>query len=158
MIRRTSILALLALFGLMGRPRAQAAKYEHFGTGCQLPPVRFHVSGVPRLGKSVVISSDAYTGKNKWVYLVTGFSDSRWAGLALPFSRFPIIKGVTWCGPLLVSMHVIQPALGNVRFPIPNDKRLLGLRFYQQIEHITFLPNVGFRVAYSRGGRGTIGL
>jgi len=94
---------------------------------------------------------------NKWVFLVAGCSDARFASLALPFSRFPIIKGVTWCGALRVSMDVLR-ASRRGGFPIPNDKRLLGLRFYQQIEHISFLPNGGFHIAFSRGERGTIGL
>ena len=58
------------------------------------------------------------------------------------------------------NMGPYSPCVTKVLFPIPNDRNLLGLSFYQQIMliHLQSLNQTcPIRISLSRGGHGIIG-
>lgn len=83
-------------------------------------------------------------------------SNERWLGFELPL-RPPFAIG--GCG-LLVSIEVmtpITPGKTSIDVPLPNDRRLLGIRLYQ--EWMTVIATKGTEPAayFSNGGIATIG-
>jgi hypothetical protein len=68
-----------------------------------------------------------------------------------------------FCGQLLTSIEVVTPvpALAGpqlVPFSVPNDRLLLGVRFYQQVVAETRILGGLNAVAFGHGGAGRIGL
>ena len=158
--------ALTALVSLCGVQRAGAqtsATYGFFGKGCQLgslgEKVVFRVSGLPRIGKSIAIQT-ASPNLTKQVYVLTGISKTRYASIKLPFNTAALTRnGFTFCGDLRTSVEVVLVvARGRTTtLLIPNDKSLIGLRFYQQVMEATNIPARGLFADLSRGGEGRIG-
>ncbi len=166
---------------------AQSASYTLFGTACtpfpsSVPAPSLTVAGVPQLGSSFTVT---YTGPNyrratpsfgfatAQPVLLTGVSNTSWAGLSLPFEipsifttpHQPMFHGCT----LLVSPDIavataMMPSGTSYRdritIRVPNDTGLLGVRFYQQWLGVEVRPCCPYsRAIYSsNGGAAVIGL
>lgn len=132
------ILAILAFSaaGLAG----QEAGIRFYGTPCtdpQLPvPVLFRYEGSPKLGASVaIINAGIYNNRvvSQTAYIALGFSNKRIAGFSLPIDLSLLPFSPRACGSLYQSTEIV--AFGGPRFvfQVPNDARLIGARFYQQV-------------------------
>ena len=165
----SSAAALLLAFTGPG-PRAQAS-YTLFGTSCltvDLTPV-----SPPRLGQNMLLSaSSGWYGANNHSgrsFLLTGTSNTTFAGLPLPFDttvlRDPF---VSFCGLLYTSIQVVTDLPGGRAYlgptpiqasiPIPNDPALLGASFYQQLLVAAGAGGSGNSIiSLGRGGHGVIG-
>lgn len=141
--------------------------------------VPFLVGEPPRVGQAfIVLLYQPCTAPAGSVVLLTGASRAQWGSIALPFDPggIPCGAGCTWCGKLLVSIDAVSVAScpctddvlipcagptatrwcndGYVAFAIPNDPRLVGASFYQQI---LVTDRAGNRMLLSAGGHGVIG-
>ena len=174
MLRNAMIVSLVLVLTL-STAFAQTASYK-FGPaqqGCSGNPVSFTVRGKPQLGTTITlgVTMEQNTATHFYLSLImTGFSDKRWGAIKLPFdsrvlSFFTWTYQKYWCGLLYVSgdAFTVVPGLKRgpvyVRMPIPNNRALLGLRFYQQVlayRRIS-LPVVLERFRFSRAGYGVIG-
>ena len=96
-----------ALCIVVGVARSQKASFTIFGKGkeCQPINVLFSAEGRPILGKSMrIIAMQPWKGQGA-TFLATGFSNSRYGGLRLPFDSTVLNAPSTrWCGHLLVSV------------------------------------------------------
>ncbi|MCB9880436.1 MAG: hypothetical protein H6832_15280 [Planctomycetes bacterium] len=156
---------LAMLFISAASVTGQEAGIRFYGTPCNDTvnpvPVLFRYEGSPKLGASVaIINTGHYTNRviSQTAYITLGFSDKRIAAFALPFDLSLIPLTPRSCGSLLTSTDLI--AFGGARFvfTVPNDARLLGARFYQQI--LELRCNLQRRECYwaaSMGAEVTIG-
>jgi hypothetical protein len=152
---RSSVPALV--LSLLAAPAtAQAAAYTHFGTNCASPtwtPVTFRALGVPRLGTTFHVETEASVASpccSTTTFLCTGVSRTAYGSIPLPFDVSALNNGsTTFCGLLYVSIDATQwlprvvsarPVLVQVPFAVPNDPRLLGQRFYQQVIQLVRNP------------------
>jgi len=137
----------------------QNASYTFFGKRCI--GTTFHVKGLPKLGGAFFVTTGPTIIKSGFInWILTGLSTTRWNNISLPFdtralSSPPLSQ---WCGQLLVSGELFMLSVGTNRFSIPNDKRLLGVVFYQQV--LDQRPNrmrFGRYSALSQGGKAVVG-
>ena len=161
---RTSVLsALPALLVLATSIPAQSASYTYYGTGCSTASP-FSVDGLPKLGRTVTVKCYG-SSRNFFATtvrsLLTGFSDKQIGPIKLP------LYGLG-CGALLASNEIVLPipysarnTLVSIPVPIPNDKRLVGLSFYQQVvEFARYCSKMrcgGWSISFTRAGHGVIG-
>ena len=111
-------------------------------------------SSLPRLGGRLDLKLDSAI-RFQNVLLLTGFSNKRFGQAKLPFDPKTILPGL-WCGQLMTSIDiVIHVSSGTVVMPIPNDKALMGLAFYQQTLQDWVI--VARQLSLSRLGNGVIG-
>jgi hypothetical protein len=116
--------------------------------------VTFDVTGLPRLGSHFSVQSDwPYTGRVP--LLITGVSNKWFGPHALPLDPRIVAPGPwPWCGHLQTSVELVQTG-GQWTFNIPNDSRLLGLQFYQQVLDVWFIVHA--QLSLSRLGQAVIG-
>jgi len=175
-MRRNILSALVAALFVPACLTAQKASYtfpKNMTPGCldskNNEVVIFNVTGVPKVGASfsVTTRTSAWWGSmfklySRQVWILTGYSKTRFANLNLPFDPRVICRRS--CGLLRTSLIVVTPVpLGNptqtstIKFHVPNDSRLVGLSFYQQAMEV-FIEYGGRRLAsngcpdFSRGG------
>lgn len=166
---------VLLLAGLAAPATAQNATYTYFGTPARVScsPVQTVVQhtalGTPQLGTTFTVQMPASNGDcsylcNLW-FLATGFSNTTFQGVPLPYTPPLFGAPVPSCGSLLVSLDRIEAAsLGagtgsQVQFSlqIPNATNLVGLEFFQQPFAFTFVLGGLNTIALGRAGHGTIG-
>ncbi len=169
-MRRLVLSALAATLFVPATLTAQAASYSYVGKGaanCFVPPPTptLVAMGLPKIGSTTFgIQVDV-----SWVsgvyrsfgLLLTGFSNTSYGGLTLPFDIS--VLSFIYRGLLRNSIEIIQPVpvdnLGRfvtIPFPIPNDNGLLGFSFYQQV-YVQQISWLCMRNTLSRGGHGVIG-
>ncbi|HHI80113.1 MAG TPA: trypsin-like serine protease [Planctomycetes bacterium] len=134
------------------------AIYQPFGKGCSGTagiPSLVKVQ-TPELGGALKVSATNLPGSS---WLMFGSSKSKWLGLTLPFSLTG--AGAPGCS-VLVSFDLYAAPLsvvsGKAQFnqAIPNDKRLLGIRFYNQVLSLDSRAN-RLGLVLSNGAEGVIG-
>ena len=115
-------------------------------------------TGLPVLGKSYSVDLAKARAKTAAV-LITGFSNTTWGALRLPFSLKAIGGGS--CN-LLVSydLPIVAPTGtqgdASLKIGVPNDSRLAGARLHHQWLIVDKAANqLGF--AFTRGGTATLG-
>jgi hypothetical protein len=163
---------LLAVALLAAAASAQSAAYTHFGTDCASPnwtPVWFQAIGLPRPGTTFHVETEASSanpGSATTTFLCTGVSRTSYGSMQLPFDVTALnTGGITFCGLLYVSCDAVywlprvvstRPVLLQVPFPVPNDPRLLGATFYQQVvQHVRTAQRSDFYL--SRAGEILVG-
>ena len=175
---RTSLI-LMAVLTTLSAASTQSASYRIVGTPCTtgrltsgVGPVPLSVRGLPRIGTSFTVVTEGSArypwGSSRAVFLFTGFSNTSAGGLRLPFDVSTLFPGEPFCGLLRTSAELRMPlplvrdyrqAVG-ISFTIPNDRTLIGIRFFQQVmslERSSFGPP--FRAgSLSAGGEAVIGL
>ena len=154
---------LAAVLLLPAALSAQTASYTFFGPSCTTRNVHFKVFGTPRIGQSFQIEAPAVFSRGDFAggaWITTGPTR-----LSRPLDISVLTRpGHSFCGFLLTSISILHPTPyvwsgGNVKvtYPVPNDRSLLGLRFYQQVLGWEWKHNQGYRYTLSRGGHGVIG-
>jgi len=153
-MRLPTLLAVLLLPSFLS---AQTASYALFGTGCS---TQLTANGLPQIGKSFTVVYNGPSFCNATVcaqpVLLTGLSNTQWGSIKLPIQPSFAIGG---CG-LLVSiefMAPIAPGKKSLDIPIPNDGRLIGLRFYHQWMTLMTATSSATTVFFSNGGIMTVG-
>lgn len=143
MVRTLLTAALLAAASLS----AQTASFTVFGTGCASQTPSMTATGLPRLGQTFTVISRPQAGCSfggggstcRWLYLMTGLSNSQIGGQPLPMLLPTTLTGGEVGCVLYTSADAIVPGTDNpfaletlVTFTVPSDPRLLGVRLYHQ--------------------------
>ena len=134
------------------------ATYKPFGKGCSGTAGIPSLAKVktPELGGAFKVSASNLPGSS---WLMFGSSNSKWLSLTLPFSLTG--AGAPGCS-ILVSFDLFAAPLsvvsGKAQFSqsIPNDKRLLGIRFYNQVLSLDARAN-RLGLVLSNGAEAVIG-
>lgn len=132
---------VLAIFVLSAAiATGQKAGYRFYGAACQDQtlnvPVVFEVRGVPKLGSSVtIITVGRYTNRvvSQTSYITLGFSNTRLGSFRLPLDLAVIPVQPRNCGWLYHSTEIILHGGSRFTYSVPNDARLLGAKFHQQV-------------------------
>jgi len=138
---------------------AQVGTYSTFGTGCQSASFTNH--GVPVIGHSfdLVLSHAVKPPQLPLAVLHFGISKKMWGPIPLPFDLTPFgAKGcqILTSGEFAIRPIPTTPKQVRVTIPIPVDRRLVGIEFFNQF--IVLSPhNNGLNVATTNGGQGRIG-
>ncbi|GEM_PF-6506844 len=123
--------------------KGQAASYSFVGKDCGNSSVQMlEVQGVPKLGTTffLITSGSNHSNPIAWTsnFLFTGISNTNFGGLKLPFdlAKLSTVRN-TFCGILRNDILVVNLAPEGIPRPkypivIPQDKSLIGLRFYHQ--------------------------
>ncbi len=117
-------------------------------------------TSVPTLGKVFTAQVHYIPLTPPFCFHLLGFSNTRWAGLNLPFDLTPL--GATGCR-LNVSIARATPIpispitkAASLKLPIPNNPVLLGASFFHQVMVQDAKANpLGF--TFSNGGKGVLG-
>ncbi len=134
--------------------------YREFGAGCAGKagnPVLSGV-GVPSIGSSFTVNLSNLDASVTAAAVLVGFSDTSWAGGALPLDLTPL--GMTSCSLLVspdVSVSVVASA-GSASWvlPIPANATLFGLEFFNQGLVLEAGANAANAIL-TNGGAGVIG-
>jgi len=135
-----AVQGILVLFLVSNSLQAQSASYSitNWKLSCTGHPrwgkswqPKLVAKTLPKLGGRLQLETDFPTAPYGIVLLFTGVSDKKFGTLKLPLNPSTFLRGV-WCGQLMTSVDIMTPAGGTVWFPIPNDRGLIGLRFFQQ--------------------------
>mgnify|MGYP003650543278 FL=1 len=177
-LTRTYRTISIAAFGAMIATHAvgQNATYSYFGTAAKVAcsPVQQAVQhtalNLPRIGTTFMVQLPASNGPCSYLcnlmFVTTGFSNTSFQGVALPYTPLPFTTPVPTCGSLLVSLDHIDfaptgttgGAMAQIALQIPNATNLIGLNFYQQAFSMTYVLGSVNSIALGRGGHGMIGL
>ena len=163
--------SLLAIALLSTSAFGQKASYTIFGKACkQNIAAQLPLSAVtlPKIGKTFIVrttASWASFASGATTVLLSGSSNRSWGALRLPFDMVPLSRvGLRfYCQlyvaadiPLVLPMRSGPARSFDVKIPIPNQRSLLGLRFYQQA--LSFRSGIGeSEVIASRGAAALIG-
>lgn len=174
MLRRLAHVAVAAFVFVPATLSAQTASYTYVGTGAGdcYGPLTLNAVGTPKIGSKTFgfqVDSSWWGGRAGWRYtfLLTGFSNRKYAGLTLPFDVSVLSSPMRrWQGLLHNSIELMQAVpfghrrrtLVFIPVPIPNDRGLLALSFYQQLlSYSGGTSTCLFLNSLSRGGHGVIG-
>jgi len=115
------------------------AHVTDFGRGCasaQTAP-RIEALTRPWIGESLQLSVTGVTTSTP-LLLFTGSSRTRWGSLKLPLDL--TIAGMPGCF-LNTSAELVMPVQAPVQYSLPNDRGLVGLRYFHQIAAIDAAAN-----------------
>jgi len=164
--------SLVSLFA--ANAQGQNATYTFFGTPARVGCgpfsafVQHTATGTPQLGSNFTINMPASNGDcgylcNLW-FVATGFSNTSFQGVPLPFTPGPFQSSLPSCGSLRVSLDHIDfttptatSTSAQVNLAIPNNPNLVGLEFFQQPFVLTYILGGISTIALGRAGHGTIG-
>jgi hypothetical protein len=140
-------------------PQCPPAQFATYGSGCPgAAPPALGNQGLPQLGQNFSLLAKGARA-NSLAMLFTGFSNSNWSGLPLPFDLTGL--GAPGCS-LLAPGSVIQvtntDAVGSASqsLGVPNDQSLCGAHAYHQWVILDVNANMlGF--AFSNGGDSRLG-
>lgn len=143
-----------ALTGALGRNHMVVLS---FGNTPATSGPTLSATGTPGLGKSFSVDLSGLTGTAA-AGLIFGGSTSKWGAFNLPLDL--TLAGAPGCS-LLVSFDAsiglaVLNGTGSVKFTIPNQNSLLGLRFFNQFFVLDSAANT-LGLIWSNGGNGLIG-
>ena len=114
--------------------------------------------GRPVIGKTFNVTLSLAKATSP-IILLLGGSDTRWGVIPLPLSMASF--GAPLCN-LLVSADLMLPGISDAKgnasapFPVPNDTKLVGAKFFNQYIVVDPTTN-GMGLAFSNGGAAKVG-